>query len=311
MELMPVAALGIAVSLDLSIEEPPGRIHPVALFGSLVERVDRDWPHPRLVGVLIATAFPAGSVLATLLVVSGTLAVHPVAGTVVAGLVLFSAISLGMLLTVAQDILQCIDETPNDAREPIRALVGRETADLTADELRSATVESLAENLADGLVAPLIAFAAGVQLPVLLFDTGTELALAVGVAAAVWVKAVNTLDSMLGYPDNPHGWASARLDDVVMWIPARITAVCLALAGGRPLALVRARQWARLPDSPNSGWPMATLAAILDVRLEKRGAYVLSPDATFPSMEAASESVRIAGLAGLLAVGLTGVVVWY
>jgi adenosylcobinamide-phosphate synthase len=133
------------------------------------------------------------------------------------------------------------------AREAAPALVGRDLGALSPGELRSAAVESAAENLADGLVAPLLAFVLGAQF-----------SLAAGAAAATCVKAVNTLDSMLGYRSKPVGRTSARLDDAVMWLPARASAVLLAVAGRDPGALVRARTWRRAPASPNSGWPMAT-----------------------------------------------------
>ena len=153
--------------------------------------------------------------------------------------------------------------------------------------LRSAAVESAAENLADGLVAPLLAFALGAQL-----------SLAFGVAAATWVKGVNTLDSMLGYRSKPVGWASARLDDAVMWLPARVSAALVALARPAPGALVRARRWARAPPSPNSGWPMATLAAAVDVELTKPGEYTLNPDADLPTAERAHLGHLLRDIAG-------------
>jgi adenosylcobinamide-phosphate synthase len=111
---------------------------------------------------------------------------------------------------------------------------------------------------------------------------------------------------MLGYPDKPHGTASARLDDLVMWIPARLSAVLVAVAALAPRAATRARRWADAPPSPNSGWPMATLAAVLDARLEKPGVYVLNPDAPLPSVETSRTGVRVVGRAGLLAFGLAG-----
>jgi adenosylcobinamide-phosphate synthase len=117
------------------------------------------------------------------------------------------------------------------------------------------------------------------------------------------VKAVNTLDSMLGYPENPHGSASARLDDAVMWLPARLTAILLAIAAGRPRALAGARDWLADVPSPNSGWPMGALAAAVDLRLEKPGAYVLNPAAIPPSPANARRALAVVDRASWLAVG--------
>jgi adenosylcobinamide-phosphate synthase len=218
----------------------------------------------------------------------------------VAGLVLFSTVSLRMLVSVARSVIDGSEAEPAVARDSASALVGRPTDSLSAGELRSGAVESASENLADGLVAPLTGFAVGVQL-----------SLAVGVGAAVWVKAVNTLDSMLGYHSKPVGWASARLDDALMWLPARISAACLAVAAGRPSAVLRARQWATAPSSPNSGWPMATLAAALDIQLRKVDSYVLNPAADLPTVAKAQRATRVVAGAGLLAfvlaAGLAGV----
>jgi len=303
-------AVAVALVLDAALAEPPTRIHPVARFGSLVGRFDREWPRPRLVGAAVAVALPLFAAAVVVAAVALAARLLALAGVLVAGLALFSTTSLRRLVSKAGEVAAATEADLPSARERLRWLAGRDPADLSAGEVRSAAVESAAENLADGLVAPLLAFT--------LFAPASA-PLAAG--AAAWVKAVNTLDSMLGYPHKPHGAAAARLDDLVMWVPARASAALLA-AGSvivrdadasrpRPLAALRAaRGWADAPPSPNSGWPMATLAALLDVRLEKPGAYVLNPDAALPTLADAREGVRIVGIAGLLSVLLAGVVSW-
>ncbi|MFT4946214.1 MAG: adenosylcobinamide-phosphate synthase [Natronomonas sp.] len=297
MGLTAMGAIGLSLTSDLLLEEPPERIHPVALFGRVVGAFDREWGQPRLVGALVAAVLPLGTGLLAAGATAGALRVGPVVGAVFAGVVLFSTVSLRMLVSVARAVIDGTETDPAGARESVGALVGRDAAALSAGELRSAAVESAAENLADGVVAPLTAFAVGVHV-----------SLSVGVGAAVWVKAVNTLDSMLGYRSKPVGWASARLDDAVMWLPARISAVCIAAAAGDPSALARAREWASAPPSPNSGWPMATLAAVLDVQLRKPDAYVLHPERRLPTAAEARRGTRIVAGAGLLAFLLAGLV---
>ncbi|QLC35271.1 cobalamin biosynthesis protein CobD (plasmid) [Halarchaeum sp. CBA1220] len=294
-----LAALALAVALDALVAEPPRRVHPVALYGRVVDALDREWPRPRVVGTLVALGLPLVAAALAAASVVGALRAHPVIGVAVAGLWLFSATSRRMLVDLAGDVVARIDAADDAPPSGIRGLVGRDTTALNDGELRSAAVESAAENLADGLVAPLLAFAVGAQFT-----------LALGVAAAVWVKAVNTHDSVLGYPSKPHGTASARLDDLVMWVPARVSAAFVALAAVDGRALLRARAWARAPPSPNSGWPMAALAAALDVRLEKPGVYTLNPGARLPTTDDAERGVRIVNRAGVLAVGATGVVAW-
>jgi len=285
-----MGAVGLSLTGDLLLEEPPERIHPVALFGRIVAVFDREWAQPKLTGLAVAVVLPLAVSLLAAVGTRAALRLDTAVAAVFAGIVLFSTVSLRMLVSVANRVVDGAERDPATARESVSALVGRDTDELSPGQLRSGAVESAAENLADGVVAPLAAFAIGVHL-----------SLAVGVGAAVWVKAVNTLDSMLGYRSKPVGWASARLDDAVMWLPARLSALCLAVAAGRPGALIRAREWATVPASPNSGWPMATLAVVLDVRLEKVDSYVLNPDAALPDGEQARRGTRTVAGAGLLA----------
>jgi len=321
-------AVCVAVALDAALGEPPGRVHPVALFGNAVAPVDREWRRPDAVGVVVAVALP----LAAAVAVGGTVALAagvgprpggvPVVGVAAAGVALWVTVSRRMLVAVAAETVALTETDPEAARERVVALVGRDPDDLSPADLRSAAVESAAENLADGVVAPLCWFVAGatagvaaagiVPVPTAAFALGG------GSAAAAWAKGVNTLDSMLGYRSKPVGRASARLDDAVMYAPARVSAVCLAAAARSPGALRRARPLAREPASPNSGWPMATAAVALGVRLEKRGAYVLDGGPEPPTPATARAGVRLVGTAGGVAaavgvgwlLALAGVTAW-
>ncbi|ADB61704.1 cobalamin biosynthesis protein CobD [Haloterrigena turkmenica DSM 5511] len=331
MLLTTIALFGLAFSLDLLVGEPPNALHPVAWFGRLVGALDREWAATergqRLAGVGIAVLAPLCPTVAAGGAVALAGALSPLAGAVVAGVVLFLTTSLRSLLELTRAVVDATaaaatatatagtdgtdaraeagaDDGLEAARERVRGLVGRDTSTLSAAEIRSAAVESVGENLADGLVATLLPFA-------LL----APLSLPAAAAAAAWVKGVNTLDSMLGYPAKPHGTASARLDDLVMWLPARLAAVTIAVAGADPLALGRARKWARDPPSPNSGWPMATLACVLSVRLRKMGVYDLNPGADLPTVADGERAVTVVGRAAvvalvvavLLAAGVTAV----
>jgi len=299
--MAPVATLAVALALllDLVVAEPPVSIHPVAWFGRFVGRFDRPFAHPGVVGFLVAAALPVAAAAAVAIPVALLEGVNPLLGGLAAGGVLFTTVSLRMLVTEGAKIVRLSDGATDEAREAALSLVGRDRASLSPAQIRSAAVESVAENLADGLVGPLLAFAIAAQV-----------SLPAAVGAAVWVKAVNTLDSMLGYPDKAVGTASARLDDLVAWAPARLSALLIALAAVNPSALSSARAWARSPGSPNSGWPMATAAAAADVQLEKPGEYVLNPEATLPTVESAGGAIRVVGIAGLLAFALAGVGTW-
>jgi len=241
---------------------------------------------------------------------------RPLAGAVAGGVALFLTTSLRRLLAVARDVTAATERDLDAARDEMRALAGRDASALSPGEVRSAVVESVAENLADGLVAPLSAFvvlaALGARLPAAL-AAGVEpavFAVAVGVAGAAWVKAVNTMDSMLGYQSKPVGWAPARLDDAVMWVPARASALLLAVACLAPGSLASARHWVGSVPSPNSGWPMGTVAAALGVRLVKPGVYELGEETALPTAADAERAVRCVGVAGVLAYLVVGVVAW-
>ncbi|XVH30518.1 adenosylcobinamide-phosphate synthase CbiB [Haloferacaceae archaeon DSL9] len=306
MGIAAAVAITIGFALDRLFAEPPTRLHPVGWLGRLIEPVDRDWSRPRLVGALAALALPALAGGVAFAAVAGAALVHPIAGPVVAGAVLFATTSLRMLVDTARRVVELAETDLDRAREELLALAGRDASHLSPGAVRSAAVESAAENLADGLVGSLAAFA----IAVVAFGVVTPAwALSFGAAAAAWVKAVNTMDSMLGYRTKPVGWASARLDDLVMWLPARASAAMLSLAAGTPDPLLQARRWAQIPPSPNSGWPMATVAAALHVRLEKPGVYTLNDVASLPTETEATRGVALVERAGIVAVVCAVVVV--
>jgi adenosylcobinamide-phosphate synthase len=303
-----VVAISLAFALDALVSEPPRRVHPVALFGRFVAPLDRAWAAPRAVGALASVCLPlaAAGIAAGAVAIAGrcsplrpadgvTTGVFtgrrsPIPGTLVGAGVLFVTTSRRMLTDTARSVVADTERDLPRARRDLRALAGRDSRNLSASEVRSAAVESAGENLADGLLAPLCAFA---------FLTRVSLPAAAG--AAAWVKAVNTMDSMLGYRSTPTGWAPARLDDCAMWVPARLTAACLALVAADPTALRRATVWAGEPPSPNAGWPMATLAAALDVRLEKPGVYALGASEELPTIDEANRGIDLVDRAAVLA----------
>ncbi|MFW5911535.1 MAG: CobD/CbiB family cobalamin biosynthesis protein [Halolamina sp.] len=295
--ILAAGAVVLAGVADGAVGELPTKLHPVAWFGRVVGALDRPWSRPQLVGSLAALVLPvvaAGCV-------AGVVAIGASSGRwiggLLAGVALFVSLSRRMLLGEASAVVELSGEDVEAARTRLRSLAGRDASSLSPAELRSAAVESAAENLADGLVAPLLGFCLGATV---------SLPAAAGLAA--WVKAVNTMDSMLGYHSTPTGWGPARLDDVVMFVPARTTAVLLALAAGRPGAVLSARKRAHLPSSPNSGWPMATAAAAVDCRLHKPGAYDLFPERALPDGRAGTRGVALVDRAAVLA--LLGAAGW-
>lgn len=292
--LAPLVALLFAFVLDTAVGEPPELAHPVAWFGRVVAPFDRKFRWPLVVGGFVAVFFPVVAAVATgaVVVVAGR---YQGGEVVASGLVVFVTTSRRLLLETATAVVTRTATDLPGARRQLRALAGRNASSLSGGHVRSGAVESTAENLSDGLVAPLSVFC--VLAPV---------SLALGAAGATWIKAVNTLDSMLGYEHKRVGTPSAKLDDLVMWLPARVSAVLLA---DSVAALSTQRAWLAGVPSPNSGWPMGTLAAVVDCKLEKPGVYTLNPEQSLPTVSVAHRAIRRVERSSLLAFVLGGLCV--
>jgi adenosylcobinamide-phosphate synthase len=176
-------------------------------------------------------------------------------------------------------------------RARLRFLVSRDVRNLPASAVRESAIETLAENLSDSVLAPLLWFAV------------------LGLPGAACYRFANTADAMWGYPGVYQGrnwaWAgkwAARADDVLNWIPARLTALVLLLVGGRQGAVL-AWQWrvlrreARRTVSPNSGWPMAAMALLLGIALRKPGVYVLHAQGRVAVANDTARALQLAGRA--------------
>jgi len=244
--------LVVALVADRALGEPPALWHPVARFGRLMELLEgRLWADRRGRGVLftaagVAVAAASGRLLA------GRRAGARFATVAFATYVALAGRALG---EAAQHVAAALDaDDLPEARQRLRSLVGRETAELDRSEVIRATVESVAENTVDAAVAPLLWAAAGGPVGVLTY------------------RAINTLDAMVGHRSLRYerfGWAAARADDVANWIPARVTAAVVALLRPRQARAVLAavRNQAPAHPSPNAGVAEASFAAALGVRL--------------------------------------------
>jgi len=240
-------ALGLLA--DRAVGEPRVEPHPVAVLGSALSRAE---------SAMYAPSRGRGAAFAA---VGTTLGV--VAGGVTRSTALATYVSTSgrMLGDVALDIERALLADDLDrARALLPSLVGRDPTSLSADEIARATVESVAENTVDAVVAP--AFWATVA----------------GAPGALGHRAVNTLDAMVGHHDERYeefGWASARLDDAAAWVPARLTAVLVALARPRRAGDVWrvVRRDASSHPSPNAGIAEAAYAAALELRLGGVNAY--------------------------------------
>lgn len=283
----PVALLA-GVALDAAFGDPPNAAHPVAWFGRLARLVEARAPRSRVAGLLGAAGLVAGA---------GLLAARvPPRGVVGDAAVLWLAVSRRSLLARAREVARTLeaDDLPEARRLLAHHLVSRDTSTLDASEVAAATIESVAENLSDGVVAPLWWYAV------------------LGRTGAAGYRALNTLDGMWGYRDERFerfGWAAARADDLANLVPARLTALALVLAAGAdaPPALRAWRSDRGRTDSPNAGHPMSAAAGALGVVLRKRGQYALGEGVTGarePAAEDIHRAVRLADRAAAVALVL-------
>jgi len=268
-----LAVFLLAAAYDILLGEMPARIHPVVWIGRLISFLRLRFPASKIGGMALALVVIAVTVLSGHLLVraAGYLPLLPL---LLSAFLLKSTFSMRCLLQVSSDIGRAIEEDMDRARSMLPALVGRDTASLSQGQASSAVIESLSENYVDGILSPIFYY--------VLFSP-----LGLGLEAALAFKAVSTMDSMVGYKTEglrELGFAGARADDLLNFIPARLSIFSIALA--RPLqagaALAAAIRFHGRTPSPNSGWPMAACAGALGLRLEKPGSYVLLDEGEEP-----------------------------
>jgi adenosylcobinamide-phosphate synthase len=256
-----LAAITLAFLLDLLIGDPPKWPHPVRWIGSFILYLDKKWnkgERRRLKGTAMVLAVLGTVFLAASLIAAAGYVLHPLAGIVIEAVLISTTIAQKSLKEAAMEVYGPLHEgNLREARLKLSYIVGRDTDKLDEPEIVRGTVETVAENTSDGITAPLF------------------WALIGGAPLALVYRAANTCDSMAGYKNEKYlhfGWASARLDDLLNFIPARLTGL-LMLLGKKPEHSSFKETWAillrdsRKHPSPNSGWGEAAAAALMGVQL--------------------------------------------
>lgn len=281
----------LALLLDILIGEPPVFLHPVVWMGNLINFFVARAPKQRrkLYGFFM-TAFCTGTAIIAGFVISS--AGENLISLLIAAFFLKSAFSIRMLIVSALGIKKDLDGGMIEkVRIDLKTFVGRDTGGLNEAQASSAVIESLAESFVDGILSPLFYF--------LLF----------GLPGALGYRMINTLDSMVGYRKEPFkelGYASAKLDDIANWIPARLSLIFIFIASivfGKPLRAARIC----INDhdktaSPNSGWSMAAVSGALGVRLEKIGYHVLGSEYDEPQPVHIRKAVNVVGFSSFLVI---------
>ncbi|MNM11698.1 cobalamin biosynthesis protein [compost metagenome] len=295
MSLQGTLCILAAVGVDCVIGDPRGIPHPVVGIGKLISRLEsflRKWgtgrAKERAQGVLLAIIVPCAVYGAAWLALWLCGLLHPAIRSLASVWLISTTIAIKGLGDAAMKVFYPLKAgNLASARASVGLIVGRDTKNLTEKEITRAAVETVAENIVDAVVSPLF------------------YALIGGAPLALLYRAVNTLDSMVGYKNDKYryfGWASARLDDVLNYIPARITGLLLYLCALTARGLDAGNAWrvmrrdASKHPSPNSGIPEAAVAGMLGVQLGGLNSYggVLSERARMgtASKELAAEDIR-------------------
>ncbi len=252
--MIQAIALFSAWVCDLCLGDPSWLPHPVVLFGRLISRGEKTLNRGAL-RMAKGAAMAIGLIVLTFGVVWAVLrlawSLSPVLGGAVEALLTFYCLAGTTLVREVREVFRAVDRSLSEGRRQVARIVGRDTGELSAQEVRTAALETLAENLSDGVIAPLFWL------------------LLLGVPGMMAYKMVNTLDSMIGYKNERYrlfGCWAAHIDDVANWLPARLTALLMVLVSGRWQLLRFVAREGGKHASPNSGYPEAALAGILDCR---------------------------------------------
>ena len=249
---MFILPLLLGYLLDLIFGDPERLPHPIVWFGKMISwgehRLNRG-QHRMAKGAVMSIAY----ILLVFFVLWGLIRLVPnaILWCVLNTIIIFYCLAGTTLIREVRNVFLALDESLEAGRKQVARIVGRDTSELTAQEVRTAALETLAENLSDGVIAPLFWLAV------------------LGVPGMVAYKMVNTLDSMIGYRTERYkdfGCWAARIDDIANYIPARLTAVLMVIASGKPSLLKFVWRNGRKHASPNSGYPEAALAGALDCR---------------------------------------------
>lgn len=256
-----VIGLLIGFTLDQLLGDPEKLPHPIVGFGHLISFGEKRLNKGKYLfakGAIMTLILVTSIYLATKLFINITTNYNYIFNLLLTAIIAFYCLSARTLRHEVRQVFEALEQSTNAGRKQLSRIVGRDTATLEPQQIRSAALETLAENLSDGVIAPLFWFAL------------------LGAPGMLAYKMINTLDSMIGYKNDRYfyfGKFAARLDDVANYVPARITAFLMLLSANKLSKTDFVIKNGNRHSSPNSGYPEAALAAILNCRFGGPNSY--------------------------------------
>lgn len=246
---------------DRLFGDPPALPHPIVGFGKIIawgEKMLNKGTMRMLKGAIFSIFLIVGSFAFIYLMQTGLTQISIWLNVLFSAIIVFYCLAGKTLVDEVKQVFVAVDSSVEEGRIQVARIVGRDTSTLSPQQIRTAALETISENLSDGVIAPLFWF------------------MLLGVPGMFAYKMINTLDSMIGYKSERYkqfGCWAARIDDIANYIPARLTAALMIVASGRPSLFAFVRKFSDCHASPNSGYPEAALAGILDCRFGGANSY--------------------------------------
>ena len=284
--LYTLLPLLIGWTADKLFGDPRWLPHPVVAMGKIIA-----WGEKRLKkgnkrmmkGALFSIILILSSFLIIFFIIKGLDYLRPYLSILFSSVVVFFCLAGKTLIDEVRNVFVAVDSSVEEGRKQVARIVGRDTSALSPQQIRTAALETLSENLSDGVIAPLFWF------------------ILLGVPGMFAYKMINTLDSMIGYKSDRYkqfGCWAARIDDVANYIPARLTSLLMIVVSGKISLLSFVRKFGSQHASPNSGYPEAALAGILNCRFGGSNVYfgqrVEKPYIGYNDKELTSADLKVA-----------------